>query len=410
MPETIVVVGAGQVAAQTVDALRREGSTARLIVIGAERYPPYQRPPLSKKFLTGELAQERLALKPESFYAAHNVELRLGRRAVALDARAHRVTLDDGAAVDYDRLLLATGSVPRRVNVPGKDLTGVFLLRTLDDVRGIRGELAAARRVVIVGAGYIGLEVAASCRHLGHEVEVIEMADRVMNRVVGPEVSAFYQRVHQSEGVRIHVSTPLSGFAGDAQGHVREVLTGDGRRIAADLVVIGVGVAPDTALAEQAGLACDNGIAVDEYCRTSDPDVFAAGDCTSHPSARYGRRVRLESVDNAFEQAKSAAANLMRKPQVHDKVPWFWSDQYALKLLIVGLSQGYDRTVVRGSPDSNSFSYCYLKDGELIAIDCINQPKDYMVARKLIGERVRLDADRLADSSLALKDLIVQPA
>jgi 3-phenylpropionate/trans-cinnamate dioxygenase ferredoxin reductase component len=228
-----------------------------------------------------------------------------------------------------------------------------------------------------------------------------------MNRVVGPEVSAFYQRVHGQAGVKIHLSTPLSGFAGDAAGHVREVVTGDGRRIAADLVVVGAGVVPDTALAEQAGLACDNGIAVDEYCRTSDPHVYAAGDCTSHPSARYGRRVRLESVDNAFEQAKTAAANLMGKQQSHDRVPWFWSDQYTVKLMIVGLSQGYDRTVVRGAPDSNSFSYCYLKGRELIAIDCINQPKDYMVARKLIGERVHLDADRLADASLALKDLVV---
>jgi 3-phenylpropionate/trans-cinnamate dioxygenase ferredoxin reductase subunit len=407
MQQTIVVVGAGQVAAQAVDALRRDGSAARIVVIGAERYPPYQRPPLSKKFFTGELSQERLALKPEAFYASHGAELRLGRRTVAIDPRAHRLTLDDGASLDYERLLLATGALPRRITVPGSDLAGIHLLRTLDDVLAIRGELAAAPRVVIVGAGYIGLEVAASCRHLGHEVDVVEMADRVMNRVVGPEVSAFYERVHRNEGVRIHLDTQLAGFAGDAQGHVREVIAADGRRLAADLVIAGVGVVPDTALAEQAGLACNNGIAVDEYCRTSDADIYAAGDCTSHPSPRYGRRVRLESVDNAFEQAKSAAANLAGRPQVHDRVPWFWSDQYTVKLLIVGLSQGHDRTVLRGDPDSNSFSYCYLREGELIAIDCINQPKDYMAARKLIGERACLDAQRLADASLALKDLVI---
>jgi 3-phenylpropionate/trans-cinnamate dioxygenase ferredoxin reductase subunit len=407
MQQTIVVVGAGQVAAQAVDALRRDGSTARLVVIGAERYPPYQRPPLSKKFLTGEMAQERLALKPESFYAGHGAELRLGRRAVALDPGAHRLTLDDGASVEYDRLLLATGASPRRISVPGSDLSGIYLLRALDDVLAIRGELGAPRRVVIVGAGYIGLEVAASCRHLGHEVDVIEMADRVMNRVVGPEVSAYYARVHREAGVRIHLDTQLAGFAGDTQGHVREVITGDGRRLAADLVIVGVGVVPDTALAAQAGLACENGIAVDEYCRTSNPDVYAAGDCASHPSARYGRRVRLESVDNAFEQAKSAAANLMDKQQVHDRIPWFWSDQYTVKLMIVGLSQGHDRTVLRGDPDSNSFSYCYLREGELIAIDCINAPKDYMAARKLIGERACLDPNRLPDSALALRDLVI---
>jgi len=407
MQQTIVIVGGGQVAAQVVESLRREGATAHLIVIGEEPYPPYQRPPLSKKFLTGEIAQERLSLKPATFYASHDAELKLGRRAVALDAKSHRLTLDDGQSLEYQRLLLATGALPRRINAPGSELSGIYLLRTVDDVLAIRAALTAPRRVVIVGAGYIGLEVAASCRHLGHEVDIVEMADRVMNRVVGPEVSAFYERVHREQGVRMHMSTQLAGFDGDAHGHVRAVIASDGRRFAADLVVIGAGVVPNTALAEQAGIVCDNGIAVDEYCRTSDPDVYAAGDCTSHPSPRYGRRVRLESVDNAFEQAKTAAANLMDKSLAHERVPWFWSDQYTLKLLIVGLSQGYDRTVVRGDPNTHSFSCCYLRGEELIAIDCINHPKDYMSARKLIAERVHMDVGRLADAGLALKDAVV---
>ena len=409
MPETFVIVGAGQAAAQAVDSLHRDGYAGRLVVVGDEPYPPYQRPPLSKKFLSGELPLERLAVKPAAFYDTAGVELRVGARAEGLDLAARRVLLADGERLGYDRLLLATGSAPRKVQVPGHDLVGVHYLRTVADVDRIRAELAPGARVVIVGGGYIGLEVAATCRGLGHEVDVLEMADRVMNRVVAPAVSAFFAAEHARAGVRLHVDTTL-GAVLPADGDSRRagaVVTTGGARFAADVVIVGVGVTPNTGLAAAAGLACDNGIAVDEYCRTSDAAVYAAGDCTSHPSLRYGRRVRLESVDNAFEQAKTAAANLRGGAVVHDRVPWFWSDQYDLKLLIVGLSHGHDAVVLRGDPGSRSFGCGYLKDGELLAMDCINSPKDYMAAKKLIAERVRVDPRRLADPAVPLRDAVL---
>ncbi|MCI0434290.1 MAG: FAD-dependent oxidoreductase, partial [Gemmatimonadetes bacterium] len=258
--------------------------------------------------------------------------------------------------------------------------------------------------LVVVGGGYIGLEIAATCHKLGLDVTVLEALDRVMNRVVAPEVSAFFAAEHAAQGVKLHCHTAVAAFEGDAG--VREVVCADGRRFDADLVVIGAGIVPVTAIAASAGIACDNGIVADEHCRTSAADVFAAGDCTNHPSPRYGRRVRLESVDNAFEQARSAAANMLGRSVVHDKVPWFWSDQYDLKLLIVGLSHGYDRCVLRGEPAMRTFSACYLRAGELIALDAVNSPKDYMAARKLIAEHARPDPLRLADPAIALKDCI----
>jgi 3-phenylpropionate/trans-cinnamate dioxygenase ferredoxin reductase subunit len=409
MPETIVIVGAGQAAAQAVDSLHRDGYRGRLVLIGDEPYLPYQRPPLSKKFLAGELPLERLAVKPAAFYDTAGVTLRIGARAEGLDLAGRGVLLADGERIGYDRLLLATGSSPRKVAVPGHDLVGVHYLRAVADVDRIRAELAPGARVVIVGGGYIGLEVAATCRSLGHEVDVLEMADRVMNRVVAPAVSAFFAAEHARAGVRLHVGAALGAFLPRAEDsrRVGGVETAAGSRLPADVVIVGVGVLPNTGLAAGAGLACDNGIAVDEYCRTSDPAVFAAGDCTSQPSRRYGRRVRLESVDNAFEQARTAAANLRGGAVLHDRVPWFWSDQFDLKLLIVGLSHDHDQVVLRGEPASRSFGCCYLRDGELLAMDCINSPKDYMAAKKLIGDRVRCDPRLLADPAVALKDTVL---
>jgi 3-phenylpropionate/trans-cinnamate dioxygenase ferredoxin reductase subunit len=409
MQQTFVIVGAGQAAAQAVDSLRREGFDGRLVVVGDEQHMPYQRPPLSKKFLSGELPLERLLVKPAAFYETARVELKLGVRAEGLDLQKRELRLSDGDTLGYDRLLLATGTAPRKVTVPGNELGGVHYLRTIADVDRIRAELAGAKRVVVVGAGYIGLEVAATCRKLGLEVDVLEMADRPMNRVVAPEVSEFYGAEHAREGVRIHVQTLVSGFEASAAdaSRVGSVHTLDGRTFPADLVLVGVGVVPVTGLAAAAGLAVENGIAVDQYCRTSDEHVWAAGDCTNHPSLRYHRRVRLESVDNAFEQAKTAAANMLGKGVVHDKVPWFWSDQYDLKLLIVGLNFDYDQALVRGDPATRTFSCCYLRDGELLAIDCVNNAKDYMAAKKLIAERARFDVAKLASCDVALKDAVV---
>jgi 3-phenylpropionate/trans-cinnamate dioxygenase ferredoxin reductase subunit len=408
MQQTFVIVGAGQAAAQAVDSLRREGFDGRLVVVGDEQHMPYQRPPLSKKFLSGELPLERLLVKPATFYDGARVELKLGVRAEGLDLQRRELRLSDGDALNYDALLLATGTAPRKVTVPGNELGGVHYLRTIADVDRIRAELANAQRVVVVGAGYIGLEVAATCRKLGLDVDVLEMADRPMNRVVAPEVSEFYAAEHAREGVRIHLQTLVSGFEASASdaSRVGSVQTLDGRTFPADLVIVGIGVVPVTGLAAAAGLAVENGIAVDQHCRTSDAHVWAAGDCTNHPSLRYHRRVRLESVDNAFEQAKTAAANMLGKGVVHDRVPWFWSDQYDLKLLIVGLNFDYDQALVRGDPATRTFSCCYLRDGELLAIDCVNNPKDYMAAKKLIAERARFDVAKLASCDVALKDAV----
>jgi 3-phenylpropionate/trans-cinnamate dioxygenase ferredoxin reductase subunit len=302
-------------------------------------------------------------------------------------------------------LLLATGSRPRPLTVPGADLAGVHQLRTINDVERIRADLGAGQRLVVIGGGYIGLEVAATARELGLDVTVLEMADRVMNRVTCKEISSFYETEHARHGVRIINGAKVQALVGDSNtGRVKAVLTDDGAEHPADLVIVGVGVVAAEELAVAAGLECSNGIMVDEYCRTSDPAIYAAGDCTNHPNIHYGRRMRLESVDNAFEQGVSAAVNLIGTPTVHDKVPWFWSDQYDLKMIIVGLCGGHDTVVVRGSAASRSFSACYLRAGELIAVDSVNSPKDQMAARKLIAARARPNLDKLANPAIPLKD------
>lgn len=397
-----MIVGAGHAGAAAAEALRREGHEGRIVLVGGEPHLPYQRPPLSKKFLAGEQTLERGLIKSQAFYEQSRIELRLGARVETLDCARGTLALADGSSLGFEALLLCTGSEPRRLPVPGADLDGVFYLRTADEVAAIRARCQPGTRLVVIGGGYIGLEVAATCRKLGLEVTVLEMADRVMNRVVAPAVSAFYAEQHRAQGVTIHSNACVTAFAGE--GQVREVACVDGSSYPADLVIVGVGVAPADRLARAAGIACDNGIVVDEQCRTDAAGVFAAGDCTNQPSPRYGRRVRLESVDNAFEQARSAAANIVGHATAHDKVPWFWSDQYDLKLLIVGLSQDYDAVVLRGDPASRSFSACYLRGGELVALDAVNCPRDYMAARKLIAERARPDPRKLSDSAVALKD------
>ncbi|HKZ74453.1 MAG TPA: FAD-dependent oxidoreductase [Steroidobacteraceae bacterium] len=406
MIERVVIVGAGQAAAQATDTLRKRGYAGGITLIGDEPEWPYQRPPLSKKYLAGALERERLAIRPGHFYAEHGVEGRLARRAVEIERSAQRVRLDDGERLAYDALILATGSRPRRIPAPGADLAGVHDLRTVADVERMRPALRAGARMVIVGGGYIGLEVAATARAAGLDVTVLEMAGRVMNRVICAPISSFYEAEHARHGVRIVCDARVRAFADDGAGRVRAVLTDDGREYPADLVLVGVGVAPADELAAAAGLECANGIVVDEHCRTGDPHILAAGDCTSFPCLRYGRRVRLESVDNAFEQGASAAVNLLGTPAPHDKVPWFWSDQFDLKLIIVGLCQEHDTTVVRGTPAARSFSVCYLRQGELIAIDTVNNAKDQMAARKLIAARARPNLDKLADPSVPLRDCL----
>jgi len=406
MPEqdTIVVAGGGHAAAQVVDSLRRDGFSGRLVMVCGEPTLPYQRPPLSKKFLGGELEPDRLPIRHAHYYEGIRCELMLGNPVVGIDAGAKKIKLSDGGSLGYDKLVLAIGGHARPIPVPGADLPGVHVLRTMADVEAIRARIQPGVRVAVVGAGYIGLECAATFRKLGLDVTVIEMMDRVMNRVVAPEMSAFYQGEHAGHGVNVLTERKVSKFWGDGGLHAVECT--DGTQVPADLAIVGIGLVPNTALAESAGLKCDDGIAVDEHCRTSNPDIYAVGDCCSHPSPRYGRRIRLESVDNAFEQAKSAAANICGKDVPHDKTPWFWSDQYELKLQIVGLSQHYDSVVLRGDPTARSFSCCYLRDGELIALDAVNHAKDFMAARKLIAERARPDVSKLADDRVALRDTL----
>jgi 3-phenylpropionate/trans-cinnamate dioxygenase ferredoxin reductase subunit len=386
-----------------VASLRQKGFDGRIVLVGEEAWLPYQRPPLSKKFLAGELPAERLYVKPADFYDAPDIDVLLKTRIAAIDRAEQSVVTSAGEQIAYDTLVLATGSRVRRVDVPGSDLEGVHYLRSIDDVARIRAELDTARRIVIIGAGYIGLEVAAVTRQLGHDVSVVEMADRVMSRVVCPAVSDFYRAEHEANGVNLQLSTTLEAFEGESR--VEAVRTNGGRSIPADIVVAGVGIVPNTELAAAAGLAVDDGIVVDSRCRTADDAIYAVGDCTSHPNGIYGRRVRLESVHNALEQAKTAAANICGEDVEYTQVPWFWSDQYDLKLQIAGLSEGYDEVVVRGEPASRSFSCLYLREGVLIACDAINAPRDFLQSKALVADRRCIARERLADSDVQLKDL-----
>jgi len=407
MYERIVITGGGQAAIQTVDTLRRKGFAGKLTVVGEEPWLPYQRPPLSKKYLGGSLERERLLIRPAQFFAEHNVTALLGRRVTDVTRRARHVRLDDGTVLPYDALVLATGSRPRRLLAPGAELAGVHYLRTIADADSLRGAFMAGGRLVIIGGGYIGLEAAATARELGMDVTVLEMTARVMSRVTCPEVSAFYEAEHARQGVRIRCNETVRALHRDAgSGRVRAVLTEAGGEYGADVVIVGVGVTPADELARGAGLECENGIVTDAHCRTADEAIYAAGDCASHLNRQYGRHLRLESVDNAFEQGTTVALNLLGAATLHDKVPWFWSDQFDLKLIIVGVAQGYDTVIVRGTPATRSFSACYLRDGELIAIDTVNAPKDQMAARKLIPLHARPDLSKLANPAVALKDTV----
>jgi 3-phenylpropionate/trans-cinnamate dioxygenase ferredoxin reductase component len=403
MTQTVVIAGAGHAAGQAVVTLMQHKFAGRIVLVGDEPQLPYQRPPLSKKYLAGDIAAERLYLKPASFFDNPQIEVRTGTRVDNIDRASGQLVTTDGARIPYDTLILATGSRVRRLDAEGSELEGILYLRTIGDVDAIRARLAPGKRMVIVGAGYIGLEVAAVCRQRGLDVTVLEMADRVMSRVVSAEVSEFYQVQHTAHGIRLLLATGLESFVGN--GRVTGVRTGEGDTIPADLVVVGVGIVPNTELAESAGLATDNGIVVDDRCRTADSAIFAIGDCTSHPNPIYGRRVRLESVHNAVEQAKTAASNICGIETHYTDVPWFWSDQYDLKLQIAGLSQGYDQTVLRGDPAGAHFSCAYLRNGVLIAVDAINAPRDFMQSKPLIANAVRCDPAALADPQVALRDL-----
>ncbi|HUS23917.1 MAG TPA: FAD-dependent oxidoreductase [Candidatus Binatia bacterium] len=398
----ILILGGGQAGAEIAMNLRQRGFAGSITLAGDEPQPPYKRPPLSKGYLSGQAKVESLHVMPPDKLAQAGIRWLGSARAARLDRVARQVELADGRRLSYRKLALATGGRPRAL--PGVQGDNVFLLRTIADVDAIRARCAPGARVVIVGAGFIGLEAAAVLVKLGLKVTVLEALPRVLARVTVPEMSQFYEAAHRAAGVDLRTSARIAGF--DGTPAVSGVRLEGGETVAADLIIVGIGIVPNVELAQQAALAVDNGIVVDECARTGDPDVVAAGDCTSHPSVHYGRRVRLESVQNAMEQARTAAASLMGLSEPYQAVPWFWSDQYDLKLQMAGLSTGFDRMVMRGDPAKRSFALFYLGDGKLVAADAVNRAQDYMFARKAIAARTPLDAAKLADESVSLKDLV----
>jgi 3-phenylpropionate/trans-cinnamate dioxygenase ferredoxin reductase subunit len=380
--DRIVIIGAGQAGLQTAESLRSEGYVGEVLMIGDEPRPPYQRPPLSKAYLLGEFSEAQLTIRAPEALARKNITLMSGVSVTAIDRAAKQVRLSDGRVIDYAGLCLATGSRPRPLPVPGAELANVLPLRTLADTQAIAALLPQVQRVVVIGGGFIGLEFAAVARKLGKEVVVLEGADRLMPRAVTPMLSEFYRDLHVAHGVRIELVAAVSAIDG-AAGKVAAVRSADGREFPADLVVVGIGIIPNTELAQQAGLECDRGIVVDACSRTSDPAIVAAGDCTAR-RLPDGSLLRLESVQNAIEQGKSAAAALLGKERPFTAAPWFWSDQYDVKLQMVGLAAGHDRTELRGEPATHKFSAFHYRGETLLAVDSINRPEDHMPARKLL--------------------------
>ncbi len=408
MSEHFVILGAGQAGAQAAATLRQRGFAGRLTLVGSEPYPPYQRPPLSKKFLAGELSLERMLIKPERFYAARGIDLLLNTTAEALHLDARKIALSKGPPLAYDKLLLTLGSEVRRLPVCGHELAGVHYLRTVADVQRIRADLRAGQRLVVVGGGYIGLEVAAIAVQLGLDVTVVEATERLMARVVSPLVSEYFQARHAAAGVAVRCNTAVTAFSGTER--VETVHTAAGDELACDVVIAGIGVLPVTALAERAGIDCADGIRVDEFTRTSTTDVFAAGDCTNHPNSMLARRVRLESVQNAADQGKAAALNMLGDRQPYTQLPWFWSDQYGLKLQIAGIPSGAEQQVLRGEPAADAFAVFYLADGQVMAVEAVNRPRAFMAGKKLIASRARVSAAQLADTDRPLTELARQTA
>jgi 3-phenylpropionate/trans-cinnamate dioxygenase ferredoxin reductase subunit len=404
----VVIVGAGYAAGELAVRLRQSGYQGPVTMAGAETHLPYHRPPLSKGFLSGELPHEELLLRPEATYEKLEIGFLGGTRVAAIDRAGHTVAFEDGRTLPYGKLVLATGGHARRLSCPGADLDGVVTLRTLDDVLEIRARLRPGCRLVIVGGGYIGLEVAAVAVKAGATVTVVEAAPRVLARVAGAEISAFYEKAHRDAGVVILTGQSVEALVAlpDNPEEVGGVVLGSGQTLPADFVLVGVGLVPHTELAEAAGLQVQNGIWVDEYCRTEDPDVLSIGDCANHPCPFLGRRVRLESVPNALEQARVAADTICGKMVPYGAVPWFWSDQYDLKLQAVGLADGHDQVVLRGSMEARSFVVFYLRAGAVIAADAVNKAGEFLMAKRLVGATVRADIGILADVSIPLKSLL----
>ncbi len=397
----IVAIGAGQAGVALVARLRSAGHSGAITLIGAESAPPYQRPPLSKGYLMGEMEEERLWLRNAAFYAENDITLRLGTPVSAIDPAAKTVTVG-AEVIGYDQLALTTGSHARRLPVAiGGDLVGIYTVRTLDDVDAMRAECVAGRRVVIIGGGYIGLEAAAVASKLGLQVSVVEMAPRILQRVAAPETSDYFRALHRTHGVEIIEGVGLDRLLGDTR--VTAARLTDGRELAADFVIAGVGILPGTALAEAAGLTIENGIRTDAQGRTSDPAIWAAGDCASFPW--QGGRLRLESVQNAIDQAELVADNMLGAARDYAPMPWFWSDQYDCKLQIAGLNTGYDRIITRG-PEGEAASFWYYAGDRLLAVDAMNDPRAFMVGKRLIEAGRTADPALVANPATPLKSLL----
>ena len=404
----IVIVGTGHGGAQAAIALRQQGHEGTIMMIGRDSVPPYERPPLSKEYLAGDKAFERIMIRPEKFWADKGVELRLGRGVSEIDWMAHSVTLSDGSTVGYRKLVWAGGGDPRRLGVPGANLKGVFYVRDKRDADAMMAALeAGAKRAVVIGGGYIGLEAAAVLRKLGCKVTVIEALDRVLARVAGEELSRFYEDEHRRQGVDVRLQHGVSEILGE-DGAVTGVKLDNDEVIGCEMVVVGIGIVPAVAPLIAAGAAGSNGVDVDVYCRTTLDDIYAIGDCAAHANDFADRAViRLESVQNANDMANTVAKAIMGDKQPYHALPWFWSNQYDLKLQTAGLNLGYDQTVLRGDPESRKFTVVYLKEGRPIAFDCVNTMKDYVQGRKLLENGVeRIDPDLLADAEVQLKEMV----
>jgi 3-phenylpropionate/trans-cinnamate dioxygenase ferredoxin reductase subunit len=401
MPEKLIIVGAGQAATQAVQTLRAEGFDGPITLIGDEAYAPYQRPPLSKAYLLGSFARDRLFLKSDAFYSESGCELMLNTRVQAIHRAEKTVELSDGRRLPYDKLLLTTGTRVRKLRCPGADLPGVHYLRDIADVDGLQTVFKSGARIAIVGGGYIGLEVAAVAAKRGLDVTVFEAMDRLMARAVTPTVSEFYAAEHEKAGVKLKLRTGVEAFEGD--GKVERIRAG-GQVYPADIVLVGIGVIPNDELATQAGLASQDGIVVDQSGMTGDPAIFAAGDCTRH-IGREGTAIRLECVQNAIDQARHCAQAISGKSVHYSEVPWFWSDQYDLKLQMAGLARPTDQTVLRGDPATRKFAIFHLRDGVIAAVEAVNAAPEYLAGRKWIAEGARIAPEKLADSSIAVKQL-----
>jgi 3-phenylpropionate/trans-cinnamate dioxygenase ferredoxin reductase subunit len=401
MSENIVIIGAGQAGAQAVQSLRSEGFKGAITMVGDEDYPPYQRPPLSKAYLLGTFERPRLFLKSDAFYDEAGCELILSTTAKAIHRADRTVELADGRLLAYDKLLLATGARVRKLKCPGADLPGIHYLKTIADVDGLQSVFQSGKRIAIVGGGYIGLEVAAVGAKRGLDVTVFEAMDRLMARAVSPQLSAFYAAEHEKAGVKLKLRTGVEAFEGD--GKVERVKAG-GQTYDADIVLVGIGVVPCDELAVRAGLASEDGIVVDQNARTGDPHIWSAGDCTRHVG-REGHYIRLECVQNAIDQAKHAALAMVGKAKTYSEVPWFWSDQYDLKLQIAGLARPSDRLVQRGDPASRKFAVFHLRDGAVAAVEAVNAAPEYLIGKKLIAEGKKIAAETLADTSIPMKQM-----